>query len=201
MGKIEKISIYIILVLIIVIAWRLITIIQREPENYDKEVYAEIYDEFNNITSENEFEDIDRNPDDVTDVKEIDDGLVIGTIEIPKINIFYPVVCETTNEYLKMAPTKLAGVNLNDNGNCSIIGHNYEDERFFSRLNELENGDVVNVRAKDGDSIQYTVSDIYEINYKDVRCTKQNEMDKKELTLLTCTNKDNKRLVVKCFEK
>jgi len=201
MGKVEKILIYIVLILIIVIAWHLIIIIQREPENYDKAVYAEIYDEFNTITTENQFEDIDRNPDDVTDVKEIDDGLVIGTIEIPKINILYPIVCETTNEYLKMAPTKLTGVNLNDLGNCSIIGHNYEDERFFSKSDELRNGDVVNVRAKNGDTIQYTVADVYEINYKDVRCLKQNGVSKRELTLLTCTNKDNKRLVVKCFEK
>ena len=46
------------------------------------------------------------------------------SLVIPKLSIKYPVINETTEEYLKIAPTKLFGPNANEVGNLCIIGHN-----------------------------------------------------------------------------
>ena len=59
---------------------------------------------------------------------------VIASISIPKISVFYPVIAETTEEYMKIAPTKLWGPNPNEVGNLCIIGHNWESEAFFIQL-------------------------------------------------------------------
>ncbi|MBR6504933.1 MAG: hypothetical protein IKT41_04415 [Clostridia bacterium] len=38
---------------------------------------------------------------------------IIGIIEIPKINITYPIISEVSDEYLKIAPCKFYGPKLN----------------------------------------------------------------------------------------
>ena len=68
---------------------------------------------------------------------------VIGIIEIPKINISYPILSESNDELLKIAPCRISGPMPNEDGNLCIAGHNYDNYKFFSKISSLENGDEI----------------------------------------------------------
>ena len=68
------------------------------------------------------------------------DNIYIGTLTIDIINIEYPVFNHFSYDNLKIAPCKLCG---SINNNLCIIGHNYNDSRFFGKIFELNNNDVI----------------------------------------------------------
>ena len=123
---------------------------------------------------------------------------VIASIVIPKIKIYYPVIAETSDEYLKIAPCKYWGGEPNEVGNLSIIGHNYKNTEFFSNINTLENGDKVILNSKTGSSLTYTVFDKYDVANNDFSCTNPTTDGTIDLTLITCTNKNSRMYVIKC---
>lgn len=122
---------------------------------------------------------------------------VIGIIEIPKINIEYPILSDTTDEFLKIAPCRFYGPYPNKEGNMCIAGHNYDDNSFFSNLNKLDIGDNINIYDSNSNSISYEVYEKYEISERDTACTSQDTNGKKEITLVTCNNVNKNRLIVK----
>ena len=76
---------------------------------------------------------------------------------------------------------------------------------MFGRLNELEDGDIVQLQDLTGRTIEYEVYYKYVVEPDDTSCTSQLTEDGKklqfrELTLITCTNFGAQRLVVKCRE-
>ena len=68
---------------------------------------------------------------------------VIGIIQIDSIKLNYPILSESNNDLLEISPCRFAGPMPNEVGNLCIAGHNYADNRFFGRLDELEKEDVV----------------------------------------------------------
>ena len=64
---------------------------------------------------------------------------VIGLIEIPSIELTYPILAEMSDDFLKVAPCKFYGPNPNEIGNLCIAGHNYDNYKFFSNISELTN--------------------------------------------------------------
>lgn len=128
----DKNLIYFLVAVIIFLSIILLIKIKTMPK-YAPEVYAEIYDEYEDIfgkeddvhkidesVTQNIIEDnviIQRN-DTHTTVAEttsnIENTKVIGKIIIPKIEIRYPIIKETTEEYLKVAPTKYCGPEVNE---------------------------------------------------------------------------------------
>lgn len=195
--------IYALLIIIIISASILIFKINNTPK-YDKNLYEKVYHEYDEIKNE-----VDENVQEheikyiTKNARDVQQGTyrTIGTIDIPKIKISYPILNEYTEEYLNIAPVKLTGVNPNEIGNCVIIGHNYWSTKFFSNLNKLSNGDIVEITDRSKKKVQYNVSEKYEINESDYSCTKQNDGKNREVTLITCIKyKKNKRLVVKCIE-
>ena len=125
---------------------------------------------------------------------------VIGIIEIPKINIQYPILSNTNDELLKISPCKFYGPYPNEIGNLCIAAHNYDDSRFFSNLNKLSIGDSINIYDSTNQNIVYYVYDKFEIVQSDTSCTNQNTNGKRELTLVTCNNINKNRLVIKAKE-
>lgn len=125
---------------------------------------------------------------------------VIGIIKINKIEIEYPILSETTNELLKIAPCKFFGPEPNKIGNLCISGHNFDDERFFSKLSSLNIGDIIEIYAPANVCVYYKIYDMYEIEKNDMRCTSQETNEKREITLITCNNINKKRLIVKAQE-
>lgn len=125
---------------------------------------------------------------------------VVGLIKIPKINIQYPILSNTTDELLKMAPCRFYGPYPNQIGNLCIAGHNYDDNRFFSNLYKLNIGDVINIYDSNNSCITYSIYQKYEISIKDTSCTSQDTNGAKEITLVTCNNINKNRLIVKAME-
>lgn len=127
----------------------------------------------------------------------------IAIINIPKINVNYPIIdgktdsTEETEALLKISPTKFWGPNPNEIGNFCIVGHNYRDTRFFSQVPTLENGDIIEITDESGKTVKYSVYDKYEVTPDDVSCTSQLTNGKREITLITCTYDSKLRVIVK----
>lgn len=129
-----KKTIYFLVALIIFFAIILLVKIKTTPK-YDPTVYNEIYDEYEDIFGEedgmqgnelNYTQNIQENNNTTKDSTSqttvvgattpsiTEQNKVIGKIIIPKIDIEYPIIKETTEEYLKVAPTKYCGPEVNE---------------------------------------------------------------------------------------
>lgn len=124
-----------------------------------------------------------------------------AVLNIPRLEINYPVLAETSEELLKISVNKYWGPAPNEVGNYCIVGHNYKNKTMFGRLNEITNGDVIELTDNSGRTITYTVYDRYVVEPTDTRCTSQLTNGKREITLITCTNYGQQRLIVKGREK
>jgi len=126
---------------------------------------------------------------------------VIGLIEIPKININYPIISYINDDLLKIAPCRFFGPLPNGPGNLCIAAHNYNNYKFFSKLKNLKLNDSIFIYDLSGNKIEYLVYDIFDTDYDDITCTSQETDGKKEITLTTCNNVKNKRTIIKSKER
>ena len=127
------------------------------------------------------------------------DSEILGSIEIPKLGIAYPVFNTFTEELLEISPCKFSGPNLGEYGNIAIAGHNLENGTFFSNLNQIEIDDIIYLYSNYGEKLEYTVYKTYETVSDDLAPIATNFIDKKELTLVTCNNTNKKRFIVKAL--
>ena len=131
---------------------------------------------------------------------------IIATVQIPKINIQYTVVqgetgsLEETEALLKSSPVKYHGYDPNEVGNFCIVGHNYRNSRYFSKVPNLVVGDIVKLTDLTGRTIDYEVYDKHTVDPNDTRDTTQLTGGRKEVTLITCTNDSKLRVIVRCKE-
>lgn len=127
----DKKLIYFLVAIIICLSIILLIKIKTTPK-YDPKVYADIYDEYEGIFGkENDVNEIDEN--NIQNIEDnyivdgnntygkieetnssVEQGNVIGKIIIPEINMKSPIIKETTTEYLKVAPTKYCGPEVNE---------------------------------------------------------------------------------------
>lgn len=131
------------------------------------------------------------------------DGTVyytIGVINIPSINVNYPILSTYSDALLKIAPCKFHGPNPNEVGNLCIAGHNYRNSKFFSKVLNMELGDIIEITDLSGTTVQYAVYDTFIVNPDQLECTSQLTGGKKEVTLITCTNDNKQRYIVKARE-
>ena len=70
---------------------------------------------------------------------------VVGTIEIPAIDIEYPILQKVSRSSLETSVAMLYGAGINQVGNTVIVGHNYRNGLFFSNNKRLNNGDKIYV--------------------------------------------------------
>ena len=131
---------------------------------------------------------------------------IISTVEIPKINVKYTVLqgetgsLEETESLLKSSPVKYHGCDPNEVGNFCIVGHNYRNSKFFSKVPNLVVGDTVKLTDLTGRTINYEVYDKHTVDPNDTSDTTQLTGGRKELTLITCTNDSKLRVIVRCTE-
>lgn len=128
------------------------------------------------------------------------DFFVIGNIEIPSIKINYPILSDTNDELLKIAPCRFYGPYPNEIGNLCIAAHNYDDNRFFSNLYKLNIEDRIIIYDHTNSSVTYYIYDKYETNKNDTSCTSQDTYGAREITLVTCNNLNGNRLIIKAKE-
>ncbi len=124
----------------------------------------------------------------------------VAIVNIPSIGVNYPVLNTTTDELLKISPCYFWGPKPNQIGNYCIVGHNYRNSKFFSKVPTLENGAIIEVTDLSGKTLKYAVYDKYLVDPSDVSCTSQRTNGKREITLITCTNDSAQRVIVKAKE-
>ena len=169
-------------------------------------ITQEVTGDMNTIEDESKFENQSSQLQNATSTYTASNGKkyeAIGIVRIPKINISYPILAQTTNvDVMKVAPYKFWGANPNEVGNLCIIGHNYRRKGvFFSDVPSLTVGDIVEVQDLSQRTIQYEVYDLHTVDPNDRSDTTQYTNGKKEVTLITCTNDATQRVIVKCTEK
>lgn len=125
---------------------------------------------------------------------------IVAILNIPRLNINYTVLSETSEELLKISLNKFWGPSANEIGNFVIAGHNYRNKMFFGNLSEIEIGDKVELTDLTGRKLEYSVYDMYYVDPTDVSCTSQLTNGKREVTLITCSSDGSERLVVKARE-
>ena len=120
-----------------------------------------------------------------------------GIIEIPKINIKYPIIDHTNEETMKVSITKFWGPQANEIGNYTVAGHNNKDGTMFGKTKYLQIGDKIKLKNLKNKIIEYEIFKIYSIDPDDVSCVESVENGTREITLITCTNGHKNRLVTK----
>lgn len=128
------------------------------------------------------------------------ENILIGEIEIPSLNISYPIFSILTDEALKVAPCIFHGTMPPESSNLCIAGHNYNNSQFFSLIYKLKSGDIINIYDSNNIKYSYTVFSNYEVKTDDLSPLlpkSDNLLDFHELTLITCNNYNNNRIIIK----
>ena len=128
------------------------------------------------------------------------DNKVLGTIEIPKLNISYPIFSFLTDANLKIAPCRFYGEMPEKNSNLCIAGHNYDNDKFFSKISSLVDGDEIILKNMTH-SFVYFVYDKYEVKASNLSPITDYPPKKKILTLVTCNNLNKNRIIIRALLK
>ena len=194
--KIFKYQFFISLFLIIVIGTFISTknIYLNKQEKYSNELLNNY-----NITklysslSDNNYLDYNNNNNNYSSI--------IGIIDIPTIDLYYPIFGECDEDLLKIAPCKFNGPDIGEVGNVCIAGHNYDNNKFFSRISTLNKNDYIYLYNKNNKKFSYKVSDIYEVREDDLSPIYTYNKKYKQLTLITCNNINKNRIIVKSINR
>lgn len=157
-------------------------------------VASEIIDNYNVLKLYNE------NTDSSYNYFLYNNNQILGFIEIPKLNIYYPIFANINTNLLKISPCRFSGPLPNVNGNLCIAGHNYNNNKFFSKIKTLKDGDKIFVYDTSNNKITYSLYANYEVNYNDLSPILVSNNAIKELTLVTCNNYNGNRIIVKAKE-
>ena len=129
------------------------------------------------------------------------DNNLFGIIEISKINIYYPIFSNLSDEKLKKAPCKFYGDSLDKNDNICIAGHNYDNSMFFSKISKLNIDDEIIIYDNTGKIYIYYVTSIYEVSSSDLSPVLDYNHSQKNLTLVTCNNFNSNRIILRAKQK
>ena len=113
----------------------------------------------------------------------------IGILQISSINIRYPVWDEATQVSLRYGLGHYVdSVMPGEQGNATILGHNYRDGSMFQRLGQVEVGDEVIFTTPEGEDLYFYVvsSDIISADEL-IDYAVADSSDEVQLTLVTCT--------------
>ena len=183
-------AIFIILLVVAIILIALIAMKQWNSMENEKE-NQEVIETFSNIGIQD---------DRTVQLKGYD---VIGIVTIPKIDIQYPILAietsnpEETKEPMRYGIVKYWGGNVNEYGNLSIAGHNNYNGTMFGKTKNLEIGDIVELTDLTKTTMQYEIYDIFVTDPNDVSILATNDETIREVTLITCTNGNRERLILK----
>ena len=131
---------------------------------------------------------------------------VIGLIKIPAINLEYPILemdvsnPEEAKEPMRLAIIKYWGGDVNSYGNLSLAGHNNYNGTMFGKTKNLKIGDTVELTDLNNQTVQYQIYDIFKTDPNDVTILETKDESVREVTLITCTNGNRERLILKAKE-
>lgn len=135
-----------------------------------------------------------------TEPIKFDNNSVIGIINIPKIELEYPILDTTTKENMRTSITRFSGGNVNEIGNLALAGHNNYDGTMFGRNDELVSGDKIYLTDLQKNTVEYEINSIFVTDPNDVSILETKEEETREVTLITCENGNKARLIIKAEE-
>lgn len=126
---------------------------------------------------------------------------VVGTIEIPKTNVKYPILSDASSESIEIAIGMLYGPGINKVGNTVLAGHNFKDGTFFSNNKKLSVGDKIYITDLNGKKVTYVISKKYTTTTNDFDYATRDTKGKRAISLTTCTDDTNSRIIIWAEEK
>ena len=195
MSKKKFLNFLIILLVVVILVTILLIVIKYGRNQINEKRLSDVVEEFNSK--------YDNENDSDTQISEdikIDDYTVVGIITIPKIDLKYPILDRTDNKGMKLSITKFWGNELNEIGNVTFAVHNNRYGTMFGKTKYLEKGDIIQITDKKNRTVDYEVFDYYIIDPNDVSCVESVDGNTKEVTLITCSNGNKKRLITKARE-
>ncbi|MDE7298204.1 MAG: class D sortase, partial [Lachnospiraceae bacterium] len=125
---------------------------------------------------------------------------VIGVIQIEAIDLIYAIVEGTETEDIGVAighMSETAG--LGEIGNCALAGHRggYSGP-YFKDIDKLKKGDSVVITKAGGQSFEYKVTESFIVEPTEIWVVEDTGEDKAVLTLVTCEDNGDTRLIVRC---
>lgn len=157
-----------------------------DPETVKKEVKRLEIEENENVVEQNVSDEL------------LKKQKVIGMIEIPAINICFPIVEGSNRANIAVAIGHMRGTSpLGGEGNCVLAGHHggiYG--KFFKDLELLQINDKVILTDDHGKVYTYNVDESFKVKPTDVYVT--DNLEGYKLTLITCQDDGKSRLVVRC---
>ena len=125
---------------------------------------------------------------------------MIGTIEIPKTDVKYPIIADydMSINSLNVAIVKLypSTIKLNEIGNTVFAGHNYRNGTFFSNNKKLQKGDKIYITDTTGRKVTYEITKKYETSTSDSSYMTRDTNGKRGIALTTCTDDTKRRLII-----
>lgn len=162
----------------------------KENSNQAIQVVAQIEEKFNNIENTNKKIEM-----------EYKGYKVVGIIEIPCINIKYPILNKTNDNSMEYSITKFSGGEVNEIGNFVVAGHNYLNGTMFGKVDQLKIGDEIKLTDLYNNTLTYEIFDIYSTDPNDTSIIESSKEGTKEVTLITCTKGQINRLITKARAK
>lgn len=204
MKKNRKILIYRFLLILLIIAAVIIGGVifhkQYEDQVYEKEnkeLVIVFHEEISKMDNEN-------SKNDKKEKKKIDlkykGQKVIGLIEIPAIDLEYPILEKTTKLAMATSISRYYGGEINEYGNVSLAGHNNYSGTMFGRNKNLKKGDKVLLTDLTGKTLEYEIYDIFVTHPDDTKVLETKDKTIRVVTLITCKNGRSERLIIKAKE-
>ena len=125
---------------------------------------------------------------------------ILGTIKIDKLDIEYPILEYTTDDTLSISITRFWGESVNKIGNFVVTGHNNYDGTMFGKTKNLEIGDIIELTDLYNITKKYAVYKKYITDPNDTSVIETDEFGTREVTLITCSNGNKERLIIKARE-
>lgn len=118
-----------------------------------------------------------------------------GRIIIEKLSLNELIYNSYSDELLKLYICKFSDENdFEKISNLVLIGHNYNNDMFFSKINKLTINDIIKLE-KDDKIYAYKIYKKYEVNGDNLEPL--NNSNSREITLITCNNFNKKRVIIK----
>ena len=120
-----------------------------------------------------------------------------STLHIGSIDLELPVIWEFSPQGLETSICRYRGPDPGGSGNLIITGHDYLNGAVFGQLDRVRTGDEIILYDQEGVRFAYSVYACVVIDPNDVQALDETKGNR-ELTLMTCSDNANKRLLVRC---
>lgn len=125
---------------------------------------------------------------------------VCAKLVIPAISLETNVLENFSEEALKVSVVKFWGAEPNQKGNFCIAGHNFRNKNMFKKLKDLKIGDKLSISDRKVGKVEYQIFKIDTVLPDNIECLKAQNINEREVTLITCTLDSKKRIILKAKE-